>query len=470
MPADPMRGRWFDRPRLVDCARTLASVIGATALAGCIVETGSPYYSEPQAARNAHHDLLARTWAPRFYQDVDDSYAVGDYIAKFNFDGDYNGKNNWENLSRFSTVPAHVYYAVSETETHYFIHYAVFHPRDWHEWIAAERHENDLEGVSLAIRKTGGAGTLVAMETMAHDQFYQYRAHPDVSHGTETIDGEVSVHDGTHPRVFIEAKGHGMFGCDARCDRAPGGNGIVYAYEGHAQSPQAGAGDFDEVYSYALIAFDADGRLGEDQGFWHRRHDICDTCSFGSWGKLRGDNYGSDRAKLAWAWDDPDDGTVSAGAMLCDPAQFFSAHLGGRAFDGRFSQRYLAHEYQTHLFELLAVQSSRGYDLWEGYADIYVQIVAPDSPAGPSELVGRSSWRMDEALTGVWYDVERARAAPFGPRHFCRPGHSPTTFAVYDLDSTTDDLLGSATLTDTVDHMDGVTLGEAEIRFSYDMR
>lgn len=437
---------------------------------GCIVDTGSAYYSEPRAAGNARHDELARTWAPRLYQDIDDSHAVGDYVTKFNFDGDYSGKNNWENLSRFATVPAYVYYAVSETETHYFIHYAVFHPQDWHEWLGAERHENDLEGLSLAIRKTGGPGTLVAMETMAHDQFYQYRAHPDVSDGGQAIDGEVSLYDGTHPRVFIEAKGHGIVGCDARCDMAPGGNGIVYAYAGQAESPHAAAGNFDQVYSYGLIAFDADGRLGGDQGFWHRRHDICDTCTFGSWGKLRGDNYGSDRAKLAWAWDDPNDGEVFAGAMLCDPAQFFSAHLGGRAFDAGYSQRYLTHDYQTHLFELLAVQSSRGYDLWDGYADIYVQIVAPGSPAGTSELVGRGSWSVDEALTGVWYDVERARSRPFGPRHFCRPGQSPTTFAVYDLDSTTDDLLGSTTLTDTVDHADGVTLGEAEIRFSYDLR
>ena len=461
--------RYFGERRLFAAGvRAVVVVVAAAAHVGCIVETGSAYYNEPRAARNTHHDALARTWAPRFYQDIDESYALGDYITKFNFDGDYNGKNNWENLSRFASVPAYVYYAVSETETHYFIHYAVFHPRDWHEWLPAEMHENDLEGLSLAIRKTGGAGTLVAMETMAHDQFYQYRARPDVSDKSETIDGEVSVYDGTHPRVFLEAKGHGLYGCDARCDAAPGGNGIVYAYEGRAQSPEGTLGNFERAYSYALIAFDADGSQGTDQGFWHRRNDICDTCTFGSWGKLRGDNYGSDRAKLAWAWDDSDDGDVFAGAMLCDPAQFFSAHLGGPAFEDRYSRRYLTHEYQTHRFELLAVRSSRAYDVWDGYPDIYVQIVAPDSPVGTSELVGSGSWTMDEARTGVWYDLERE--PPFGPRHFCRPGQNPTTFAVYDLDSTTDDLLGSATLTDSADHVGGMTLGEAGLRFSYDLR
>lgn len=43
---------------------------------------------------------------------------------------------------------------------------------------------------------------------------------------------------------------------------------------------------------------------------------------------------------------------------------------------------------------------------------------------------------MNEALTGLWYDIERPRALPWGPRHFCRPGQNPTTFAIYDLDNT----------------------------------
>jgi len=450
---------------------TLA-ILAALALSGCIVEAGSPYSSERLALGNDHHGELAATWAPHIYQEVDDSYAIGDYITNFNFDADYNGKNNWENLARFASVPAYVYYAVSETETHYFIHYALFHPRDWHEWLAAEMHENDLEGLSLVIQKTGGAGTLVAMETMAHDQFYQYRAQSGVSDRSETIDGEVSLQDGTHPRVFVEAKGHGIFGCNARCDAAPGGNGVVYAYEGRAESPVGAADDFAEVYSYALIAFDADGSLDGNQGFWHRRHDICDTCTFGSWGKLRGDNYGTDRAKLAWAWDDPDDGEVFAGAMLCDPAQFFSAHLGGAPFGGRYSHQYLTHEYFTHRFELLAVQSSRDYDTWDGYPDVYVKIVAPDSPVGTNDLLGKNTWRMDEAHTGVWYDLEYEPQSPLGPRHFCRSGLGATSFAVYDLDNTTDDLLGETTVSDTRDYSqsDGVKLGDARLRFAYEQR
>ncbi len=55
-----------------------------------------------------------------------------DYITNFDFDGDWAGDNNWKNAAdaRFP-LKAYVYYAVSETPTHYLIHYAAFHPRDY---------------------------------------------------------------------------------------------------------------------------------------------------------------------------------------------------------------------------------------------------------------------------------------------------------------------------------------------------
>ncbi len=288
----------------------------------CIANDADPEQSEAVALQFEGYRQLAKHWAPRIYQDTDSSYYEGDFITNFNFDGDYNGKNNWENLNRFSSLPAYVYYAVSETETHYFLHYALFHPRDWHEWLTLDMHENDLEGLSLVVAKDGGFGKLIAMETLAHDEFYQYRAVSSVEPGSENIDGVVSLFEHSHPRVFVEAKGHGIYACDSRCSTAPGGDGIVYVEAGLAEDPLSGEGNYENVYSYSLIAFDADGSLDDNQGFWYRRNDICDTCTFGSWGRLRGDNFGTDKAKTAWAWDDFDDGAVFAGAMLCDPASF----------------------------------------------------------------------------------------------------------------------------------------------------
>lgn len=421
---------------------------------------------DPPTAKDEVHRELARYWAPRFFQDTDSSYYLGDYVTKFNFDGDYNGKNNWENLERFETVPAYVYYAVSETETHYFIHYALFHPRDWHEWLPAERHENDLEGATLLVEKSGEHGRLIAVETLAHDQFYQYTAGPRVSHGSEDYDGPVTLFEGHHPRLFVEAKGHGLFACDSRCDRAPGGDGIVYAEGGFPGEPEGGRGDFEQVVSYSLIAFEADGSLDDNQGFWYRRYDICDSCTFGAWGKLRGDDFAENRAKTAWAWDDPDDGAVFAGALLCDPATLFAEHLGADTLGNSYSRRYLGHEFYTHEVDLLAVRSVANRDWFGGRSDVYVEVSAADSPMGSDVVAsGRDSWQED-AETGVWYPYERRPRSYF----YCRPPHVTTRLAVYDHDTGLDELMGQATLEASASHESGMELGDASLRFVYRVR
>jgi len=105
-----------------------------------LIEIGSSgaqnMHGDSSATTNAETSLLgylelAQYWAPEIYQATDSRFYIGDYITKFNFDGDYNGRNNWDSLSNYSTVPAYVCYAVSETQTHLFINYSFFHPRDW---------------------------------------------------------------------------------------------------------------------------------------------------------------------------------------------------------------------------------------------------------------------------------------------------------------------------------------------------
>jgi hypothetical protein len=81
---------------------------------------------------NAARDLeIAAHFAPVFYQGLGDKRRH-DYITNFDFDGDWRGDNNWNNSNdeRFP-LRAFVYYGVSETPTHFLIHYAVFHPRDY---------------------------------------------------------------------------------------------------------------------------------------------------------------------------------------------------------------------------------------------------------------------------------------------------------------------------------------------------
>ena len=119
---------------------------------------------------------LARHYSPVIYQHVDVRDDEGgrdgraDLILPFDYDGNWIGADNWENLNagnweRYSdkNLAATVYYSVAQTTNYWFIYYAIFHPRDWttHTDLVAGflEHENDMEAISLMIHK--GSGFLV---------------------------------------------------------------------------------------------------------------------------------------------------------------------------------------------------------------------------------------------------------------------------------------------------------------------
>ena len=61
---------------------------------------------------------LAEHWAPTIYQDVNETYLTrADIPTAFNYDGDWNGGNNWENLENYPQIPS-AYFSVRETLTH----------------------------------------------------------------------------------------------------------------------------------------------------------------------------------------------------------------------------------------------------------------------------------------------------------------------------------------------------------------
>jgi hypothetical protein len=100
------------------------------------------------AAEKPEHRALAEYYAPVVYQES--KSAILDYIARFDYDGDWNGSNNWRNAYRYE-LRAYVYYGVVESTNHIFITYAFYHPRDFSarplEGMAPKtEHENDMEG------------------------------------------------------------------------------------------------------------------------------------------------------------------------------------------------------------------------------------------------------------------------------------------------------------------------------------
>ncbi len=197
----------------------------------------SPVASVPPVVKSwedVDRDIAAR-FAPEFYQGVIGSERF-DYITNFDFDGDWHGTNNWDHAAdAHYRMKAYVYYSVSETPTHYFVHYALFHPRDWKGGEKTGRffsgtlregttvggtirargvlddlvlsHENDLEGCLVVAAKQGRnfeSARVVLVETMAHNQYLRFATEP----GANVLD--TLRLDDQHPRLYVEAQGHGI--------------------------------------------------------------------------------------------------------------------------------------------------------------------------------------------------------------------------------------------------------------------
>ena len=269
---------------------------------------------------------LALRWAPVHYQDVDrtGSHALGgaaDYIARYDFDGNLDGRDNWDRAgdSRFP-LAAHAYYSVVETGTHWFIVYMFFHPRDWADSIFDSEHENDAEGVLVTVARDGSVyGEIKSAITVAHRDFFSYLpAATDWEEGGEDVDGTLSMESwegGQHPVTAQEAKGHGL---KARPYYDINGDGV--SYYPSLDTAEVPAGPNDRGVRYALVDIFAGG------GLWARRNT---TSLFAGSGTFAGDSSGgcgagpmscsSNSANAPWGWDDHDD-VPGRGAMATDPA------------------------------------------------------------------------------------------------------------------------------------------------------
>lgn len=403
----------------------------------CVVIMVMPLYGKPMEVRAANHLDIAAHWAPRIYQDVNSTYSYeADYITNFNYDGNWNGKDNWENLYSYP-LKAYVYYWVQETSSHYFIGYAIFHPRDDGP-LPMDKHENDMEGILLAVKKDGSTyGSLQVMETAAHNEWYQYTNDSNIYSGLDNIDGSILM-DGSHPKVFIQANGqspmggHGIHAYDG--SGAPGGDGIVYYYGGSADTPTSGSGNYSKQYSYDLKSIDE---------LWNRRYQYGDTNTFASFGALRGDNYTDNAAKCPWGWDDNSDGATFIGECFSDPAAMIDTHLNGL---GTFSHNYVDNRYYTYKFQVTSVTSMQDRDPFGGKSDVYVKFMVGDEKFTDDRLWKRNNaskgtsyqvyWGKDQATSGNQY------SGWVNHKYVVMPKNSSLKIMVMDSDDGGDDEMG----------------------------
>lgn len=198
-------------------------------------------------------------------------------------------------------------------------------------------HENDMEGQLEVVRKDGSEyGTLEAVVTLAHDNFYSYTPPGSpFTDGQENIDATLVMQsfDGNeHPTSFQEARGHGAYAWDGA--QFPGGDGIVYRPSRGAGAVPAGGNDRDATYG--LVDLTGAGSL------WERRSN---AETYASWGTFRGDNGKDNAAHAPWAWDDGNDGSaLQAGAIVTDPALLVSTYFDNT---GELDLTYLRNPFRS---------------------------------------------------------------------------------------------------------------------------
>ena len=291
-------------------------------------ETSNENHAKLGSYRFNFYKNLAFHHAPIFYQDVDRTSIAGssnaglggksDYISRYDFDGDKNTNNNWENLAgkRPSAVG---YFSVAETETHYYILYAFYHARDWDDapWWREDSHENDMEGILMAVWKNNARyGELEAAITVFHKDFYSYKknGHHWTS-GAESVDGELSFqwhNDISRAEFSSEAKGHGI---KAYSKQKPGGSDYV-VYKPSVTTRGVPRDPYDRNVPYKLEHLIGAGKL------WNLRNDsrIFDGAAF------VGGNYKRNAANPPWGWNDHND-QMPGGAMAYKPAELFKNYF-----------------------------------------------------------------------------------------------------------------------------------------------
>jgi hypothetical protein len=336
--------------------------------------------SRPAEARTSalttDRAALAAWWAPVHFQDVDTTgeTALGgqsDYLAAYDFDGDLDGRDNWENTGR-APLAAHVYYSVVRTRSFSYLLYTYFHPRDWSDGVLdnyledLSEHENDAEGVLLVVADDGTTyGSLKAAVTVAHSNFYSYvPSGSDFTSGAESVDGTLPLkgdpHTDDHPRPFTaqQANTHAAWAETAISKVASqytSGDGVLY-YPGSTAEVPSGPNDRDVQYTLTDVFTSG--------GMWDERHLtslFADPDSFagddssdpygaacGAGGVL-GPAYGTcdtDAANPPWAWDDGDD-LPGAGYLATNPAELVADYFDWPGEPATADTSYTWNQYQA---------------------------------------------------------------------------------------------------------------------------
>ncbi|MEW9576693.1 beta/gamma crystallin-related protein [Bacillus toyonensis] len=399
----------------------------------------------------AYGDYIKR-YAPVIYHDVNPAHDVrADLITRFDVDGDWRMDNQWNTIGVYPQIP-YVYTSVQETNTHLFLGYYFYHVRDDgpNVW---DRHENDLEGMMIAVRKDGGIGVPVAMETISHSDFLRYRLKdPNVTPGDAGIESTtVRFSEETHPEMFITSNGSALsinaHGHDVSAftgTEPVGSDGIVYKFgETPSGEPTQFSPAWQYIYSYGILPIEE---------IWDKKFQYNNT-PFSSFGAFP-NSLGSGHANAPWNWSDNDqDGTLGKGIFFTDPAYLFDIDFNGL---GTFSHQYVYNPYWTHKVTIKSVTPTAYKDPNNHLPDIYISM-APYPLDGSIRYISDKVWMKDSAALNVAHTVNFGGDQKTANTTFSEPTNTlyialsnvdPRLWIeVQDYDpSDTDDFMGSIVL------------------------
>ncbi|AFC30427.1 hypothetical protein PM3016_3606 [Paenibacillus mucilaginosus 3016] len=320
---------------------------------------------------------LAGYWSPILYQDVGGK-PEGDIPTTVNFDGDWSGTNNWENIGQYGrglkALYPNTYWSLVESETHYFIGYNFFYATHDPQTSFGD-HENDMEGIMLVVRKPGvkrkdgttvtqpsGELELALMPRHAKLGMFaptntaiQYK--PGMSSvyydGTFTTEANTT---GTHIRVYSAQNdapltdSEGDFGHALKAYNsagAEGDTGFIFHWGGSGSSAinmnASGTANWDNYMSDFVESKRMNfGLIPMESSIWTLRNNMTLNL-WASYGTFKGDTGRADAANAPWGWSFEGYRDLGGGTMLIDPAAFVDA-----LFDdlGPFSKVYLTNAYK----------------------------------------------------------------------------------------------------------------------------
>ena len=343
-------------------------------------QSTTPPPSSLTAREREARDIAVR-FAPVWYQRMAGGEAEHRYelCTIFDFDGDWIGNNNWEHAADPQyQIWAFVYYSVTETEDHYYLHYACYHPRDWsvvqgsydstldvlqqkykeifNKTIRDEvefNHENDLEGVMVIVDKWAGAGpAVVAAETVAHNHLLRAVVPDGGLELPRSIPRLNLPLENGHPVFYIESQKHGIhpYGGEKSSSSEPI---VVLRYGQTTELTQIkdGQATYELVpikktfYQHALEAREPNLTYGTVVDYSDRYcavpGAVRPACAIGViGGALRGDIARPNAAVAPWVWFDLDDKTLPQGSWFFDPASILDRHFAQES-----GEKYLYNPY-----------------------------------------------------------------------------------------------------------------------------